>query len=79
MTLRTTDDLFVHYDVVETPEERLYGEESFTRFYLKAGTDTDHVCRELHMGGHETIYAGGTAEKPWVEVMTNALKEFEKK
>ncbi len=63
--------------MIEKPEERLYGEETFTRFYLKAGVDADHICREFHMGGHETVYSGGSAEKPWVEVLTTVLKGFE--
>lgn len=73
---RTSTDLFGHYDIVEKPEEF---EDGWTRFVFKAGTDVEHICRELDMGGHDkTKCSEEDAEKPWVEVRTDVLKEFER-
>lgn len=73
--LRTGNDLFGHYDVVEKPKEY---EDGWTRFVFKAGTDVEHVCRELDMGGHDRTDCGGqTSDAPWVEIRTDVLKAFE--
>jgi hypothetical protein len=74
---RTTTDLFGYYDVVEKPEE--FGD-GWTKFVFKAGTDVRHICRELDMGGHDRTKCSegySVDEKPWVEVLTAVLKEFE--
>jgi hypothetical protein len=73
--LRTSNDLFGYYDIVKTPEVV----DNYTCFIFKAGIDVEHVARELQIGGHERVYCGGSAEEPWVEVLTSALHEFEKK
>jgi hypothetical protein len=72
-SLRNSNHLFGHYDVVKTPEEV----DDYTRFVFKAGTDVEHVARELQIGGHDRVYCGGSAEEPWVEVLTSVLKSFE--
>ena len=73
--LRTGNDLFGYYDVVEKPKEY---DDGWTRFIFKAGTDVEHVCRELDMGGHDRTDCGGQrSEAPWVEIRTDVLKAFE--
>lgn len=70
---KNSNDLFGYYDVVAKEEF----DDGWTRFTFKAGTNVEHLCRELDMGGHDRQEFGGGPDAPWVEIRTDVLKAFE--